>query len=78
MDTRFHLALDERYGAGTHERVVRLLSQPPDAFLLVPRDEMPAGGTSFVDGPTSRYHVFRNSFDALLPHVPESRVVASG
>ena len=50
----------------------------PDAFLLIPRDEVPAGGTSFVDLSESRYHVYRNSFDALLPHIPESRAMGSG
>jgi len=40
-------------------------------FLLVPRTEVPAGGTSFVDGPSSRYQAYRNSFDVLLAGVPE-------
>ena len=34
-------------------------------FLLVPRDHVPIGGTSFVDGPSSRYHLYRNSFGVL-------------
>ena len=36
-----------------------------DDFLLVRRHDVPTGGTSFVDGPSSRYHPYRNSFGVL-------------
>jgi hypothetical protein len=40
-----------------------------DDFLMVPRREVPASGTSFVDGPVSRYQPYRNSFDVLFARV---------
>ena len=40
-----------------------------DDFLLVPRNHVPSGGTSFVDGPASRYHLYRNSFGVLAQNV---------
>ena len=36
-----------------------------DDFLLVPRHDVPTSGTSFVDGPSSRYYRYRNSFGVL-------------
>jgi hypothetical protein len=48
-----------------------------DDFLLVPRREVPASGTSFVDGPSSRYQPYRNSFDVLHAGVTVRRATAA-
>jgi hypothetical protein len=37
----------------------------PDDYLLLPARELPAVGTTFTDRPGSRYHVFKNTFEAL-------------
>jgi hypothetical protein len=36
-----------------------------DDYLFLPAAELPRGGTTFSDLPTSRYRVFKNTFDAL-------------
>lgn len=63
-----------RSGAGLTEYVLTPYRGPADLiyyklseddFLLVPRTDVPSGGTSFVDGPLSRYHSYRNSFGVL-------------
>lgn len=60
---------------GTADLIFYRLSD--DDFLLVPRHDVPTSGTSFVDGPSSRYQAYRNSFDALLPHVSERGQLAA-
>jgi hypothetical protein len=38
----------------------------PDDYLLLPARVLPGAGTTFVDQPGSRYHVFKNTFEALM------------
>jgi hypothetical protein len=39
-------------------------------FLFMPVSALPAGGTTFVDTDTSKYHVFKNTFAALTAAAP--------
>jgi len=41
-------------------------------YLFVPRQAVPASGTTYVDGETARYLPFRNTFDAALAPSPEA------
>jgi len=79
--------VSQRSGAGLTEYVLTPYRGPADLiyyqlsereFLLVPRNEVPVAGTSFVDHLSSKYQPYRNRFDALLAHVPaRCRVVAA-
>ena len=45
-------------------------------YLFVPADALPAGGTTFVDTPASKYQRFRRTFAAIdleTPRRPSSR-----
>jgi len=41
-------------------------------YLLVPRTELPPGGTTFSDRPASRFYVYKNTFDALLANTGQA------
>jgi hypothetical protein len=50
------------YRGAAHFLYYRLTA---DDYLLLPARELPTAGTLFADRPESRYHMFKNTFEAL-------------